>query len=109
MECLRGKPSWYLHSDVPGGAYSVPGGPPPGNWVGWHTFAVDWEPHSATFYYDGKRVGSHLYKVPHRNYMVISNAIRKDSPAVVPVDVKVDYVRVFRHSSGAGGHRLTLR
>lgn len=108
MECLAGNTSWYLHSDVPGGAYSVPGDTPRGDWTGWHTFAVDWEPTRATVYYDGHKVGSHTYKVPHENYIVIMNAIRKGSRATLPTDLKVDYVRVWRHSSASTAARLTL-
>jgi beta-glucanase (GH16 family) len=98
MECLSdGDVAWHYHwSRGSSGGYPprwrgrMPGG------GGWHTFGVDWVPGRLTFYYDGRRVGSHTTGVtgsPH--YIVLNNGI--SGPEIeVPATLRVDYVRVWR-------------
>jgi beta-glucanase (GH16 family) len=98
MECLSdGDVAWHYHwSGGSSGGYPprwsgrMPGG------GGWHTFAVDWAPGRLTFYYDGRRVGTHTTGVtgaPH--YIVLNNGI--SGPEIeVPATLRVDYVRVWR-------------
>ena len=40
---------------------------------GWHTFGVDWSPGKATFYYDGKKVGTQKSGVTGKPHYLILN------------------------------------
>lgn len=72
---------------------------PAGNWTGWHTYGVDWTASGATFYYDGKDVGTDAYKMPTPMLLVLSNATGYlAGPTVTPADLRVNYVRGWRHS-----------
>jgi beta-glucanase (GH16 family) len=67
---------------------------------GWHTFAVDWEPGSVTYYYDGTDIWSDSSGITSAPmYLIINLAL---STAITPADtapatMKVDYVRVWQH------------
>ncbi|WP_082599871.1 family 16 glycosylhydrolase [Nocardioides sp. Soil777] len=69
---------------------SMPGG------GGWHTFGVNWQPGRLTFYYDGRKVGTHTRGVtgsPH--YLILNHGI--SGPEVkVPATLMIDYVRVWK-------------
>jgi beta-glucanase (GH16 family) len=66
---------------------------------GWHTFAVDWEPGSVTYYYDGANIGSFTSGITAQpEYLVLNLAISSTlSPLSVPATMLVDYVRVWQH------------
>ena len=73
-----------------------PGG---GDWTGWHTFAVDWQPGNFTVYYDGKKVGSPINDQGVTNPMnvVIDNVSRPmGGETVTGTKIQVDYVRVWQ-------------
>jgi beta-glucanase (GH16 family) len=108
FECLKSVATFNLHSGPGHGADPTVSKVATGKWVGWHTFAIDWERHTATTYFDGKRMGSHNYSVPHPNYIMISNEIRVGSKIVLPSTLEVDWVRVWQHSSAKSAKRLTL-
>ena len=101
MECLGGDVQWHYswdhyhheatnlteawHNAMPHTA------------SGWHTFGVDWEPGSMTFYYDGVSQGSVAQPATHPHYLVVNLAVssRISPPVLVPQTVSIDYVRVF--------------
>lgn len=95
-ECLSGQGAWHLHSDSAGGAADGPGGYPSGNLTGWHTFGVEWTAGSATFYYDGKDVGSHTYTVSAPNYLILNNATGAYGGASAADTVLIDWVRAWK-------------
>ena len=97
------------------------GGDVPGDWVGqrtgYHTFGVDWEPGSLTFYWDGKKVpstpdnpnpltnatinpstgkplGADVIKGEPK-YLILSNSPGNKSYALATAGMYVDYVRVW--------------
>lgn len=72
-----------------------PGG---GDWTGWHTFAVDWEPGSFTVYYDGKKVGNAINDLGVKQPMniVLDNVSRPmGGQTVTGTKIQVDYVRAW--------------
>lgn len=71
-----------------------PGG---GDWSGWHTFAVDWEPGKLTFYYDGKSIGSINSNVKDTPMNVLVDNVSRPmgGKTVTGVTLKTDYVRVW--------------
>jgi beta-glucanase (GH16 family) len=77
----------------PGGQMSLPG-----STSGWHTYAVDWQPGSITWYYDDVAVwsftGSAVTQSPQ--YLIL-NLAAKSSLGTVPSVMRVDYVRVYTH------------
>jgi beta-glucanase (GH16 family) len=101
MECLSGDDTaWHYHwgsgSGREAGAY-------PSGWrndmpgsSGWHVFGVDWAPGRATFYYDGKRVGSHRVGITGTPHYLILNLGVSGSRIATPQTVQVDYVRVWK-------------
>jgi len=98
-EGLGGQMCAHLHnSEHPSG---IGPGCPPGLYAGgWHTFAVDWEPSSLTFYYDGKDIGSVTQGVTSAPmFLVLDYATgTAGGPTLAPATMKVDYVRVWQHS-----------
>jgi beta-glucanase (GH16 family) len=93
MECLGGEVSWHYHwsGGNQGGTPAVPD-------TGWHTYGVDWQPGSLTFYYDGVVVGQQTVGVtgtPH--YLILNLGVGSfGGQTVVPQTVLVDYVRVWQ-------------
>jgi len=71
----------------------------PGATSGWHTYAVDWEPNSIKWYYDGNLVwteNEHIYH--HKMYMILNEVLDSFIPhPKVPAMLRVDYVRVWQH------------
>jgi beta-glucanase (GH16 family) len=109
FECLKSVATFNLHSGKGHGASPTVSETAKGKWTGWHTYAIDWERHKATTYYDGKRMGSHSYSVPHPNYVMISNEIRVGSKIVLPSTLEVDWVKVWQHSTAKSAKRVTLK
>ncbi len=70
---------------------------------GWHTYAVDWEPGSITWYIDGvarKTITSSQAPIANQPmYLVVNlavdNAVTGSTP--LPATMRVDYVRVWQH------------
>lgn len=99
MECLsRNNVAWHYHT-----AQISTGATPP-SWNGtmpitdgWHTFGVDWQQGSLTFFFDGVHVGEQTDGVtgaPH--YLIINLATSGDE--VKEEALMVDYVRVWRRA-----------
>lgn len=77
MEVLElGYPAWHYHwGSNPGMDTAQEGADVPGDYTGWHVYAVHWEPDRIDFYYDGNRVGSVTQNVqsdPH--YLVLGHS-----------------------------------
>ncbi len=95
MEVLGGDACFHYHSPSGG-----PGGCASGNFSGWHTFAAVVVAGSATYYYDGAKVGTITQGInataPH--YLILQQTISDHHPetAIAPAEVLVDYVRVSR-------------
>jgi hypothetical protein len=95
-EGIHGQVCGHFHGpDNPSG---VSVGCPSVNYTnGWHTFAVNWEPGSITYYYDGVDIGnltSGITSAPM--FIVLQNAAGGDLS--MPATEKVDYVRVWQHT-----------
>ncbi len=80
--------------------------------AGYHSYAVDWEPNSLTWYIDGQVRHSTTSGVPSgAMYLILNNALNGnvwgktvDSSTFAngPQSFNVKYVRVYQHGSGAG-------
>lgn len=77
-----------------------PGGTIPGNWTGWHTYAINWQPGFVRWYWDGRQVAEVTSPVPYTPlYLIVSMGIPSTccgGPIVVPNTILVDYVRVWQ-------------
>jgi beta-glucanase (GH16 family) len=100
-EGLSGEMCSHLHDTAdPGGVGPRGGACPAGSFAGgWHTFAVDWEPGSLTFYYDGRDVGAVTSGVTSAPMFLVLDYATGDAggPVQAPATMKVDYVRVWQH------------
>jgi beta-glucanase (GH16 family) len=75
----------------PGGQTSLPG-----SISGWHTYAVNWQRGSISWYYDGVQVWSFASSnVTSSPQYLILNLAAKSPTVVVPSVMRVDYVRVY--------------
>ena len=98
--------------DVATGTYHEPDGTSQGHDVvipglssgGWHTFGVDWEPGSITWYIDGKaRYSSTTDVTSLPMYLVMNLAVGGTWPGPpnastpFPSSFNIDYVRVWQH------------
>lgn len=98
MECLSDDDvAWHYYwaGGVEGGypddwRGSMPGG------GGWHTFGVNWRPGRLTFYYDGRKVGTHTRGVTGAPHFLILNHGISGPDILVPSTLRVDYVRVWK-------------
>lgn len=98
MECLSDDDaSWHYHwsGGEAGGYPPAWKGDMPGN-GGWHTFGVNWQADSLTFYYDGHRVGRHATGVTSSPHYLILNLALSGDAVQVPQTMKVGYVRVWK-------------
>ncbi|MGH9091930.1 MAG: glycoside hydrolase family 16 protein [Acidimicrobiales bacterium] len=71
---------------------------------GWHTYGLDWEPGSITWYVDGVQVARVTNDVPTTAmYLIMNLAVGGDWPGSpnastqFPSSVNIDYVRVWQH------------
>ncbi len=89
MEGLSGKACFHYHSPAGG-----PGGCAAGNFTGWHTYGEEVRNGTATYYYDGVKIGSETTVVaPH--YIILNLGVGGYGGAVAaPVEMLVDYIRV---------------
>jgi beta-glucanase (GH16 family) len=75
----------------PGGQNSLLGAT-----TGWHTYAVNWQPGSITWYYDGQLVWSFTDPAVTSSWQyLILNLATNSTSATVPSVMRVDYVRVY--------------
>lgn len=95
VEGLGGKACFHFHFSTNN---------PPGGCVGrlargQHTFGVDWEASSITWYYDGLQVGQVTSNVTSSPmYLILNNCQGQyGGTTVVPSDMQVSYVRVWHH------------
>ncbi|HZU12928.1 MAG TPA: glycoside hydrolase family 16 protein [Chloroflexota bacterium] len=71
--------------------------------AGWHIYGVDWEPHSVTWYVDGRRVYTWSGTTTRtamdiRLSLEVNGSWDRVSPRTAfPQSMLVDYVRVWRH------------
>jgi beta-glucanase (GH16 family) len=84
------------------------------NWVGpdfskdYHTFAVDWEPGSITWYVDGVAHGNSTSGVPAEPMFIVANLAvgggwpgNPDATTTFPSSMDIDYIRVYRRADEA--------
>jgi beta-glucanase (GH16 family) len=97
LECLWGNPCWHFHSDGP----TVPGGCDYDTMTGgWHTYGVDWEPGSLTFYYDGGWIGSvNSWVTGSPMFLILDLGLGGGWGGAIqaPAEMRTDYVRVWQH------------
>ncbi len=97
MEGLSGVAEYHFHPPFPGGI----GGSVSGNFHGWHTYGVDWEPGVVTYYYDGRQVGQETSEKINSTpqYLVMDMTPPKASRGhlVAPDEMDINYVRVWQH------------
>jgi hypothetical protein len=99
LEGLGGGACYHWHGPPDGTGY---GGCASGTFTGgWHTFGMDWEPGSVTYYYDGNDVGtvtnatSLITSDPM--YLILVASTSAQSPTQAPVTERFSYVRVWQH------------
>lgn len=93
----------YHFEYAPSGSAIWQGGQAPGDWTGWHTYGVNWQADSITYYYDGKEMGSYSTGVSYDNHPMFieldySTGPQNDvgGPVAVPTTMQVDYVRAWK-------------
>lgn len=91
VEGLLGDAAWHYH-----GPDGDPGAHIDGDFTGWHTYAINWQPGIITWYYDGVQVAqitSGVQSAPH--FMILNHAVRAGTggPDTVPATMEIDYVR----------------
>lgn len=71
--------------------------------AGYHTFAIDWEPHKITWYIDNKERFSADVSVDTPMYLIANLATlgtpQQDHATSFPASLNIDYIRVFVNSS----------
>lgn len=98
IEGLDGQAAWHYHwGEEAGVDIYAPGRSVPGDFTGWHTFAVHWEPDQLDFYYDGILVGTvtdHVESDPH--YMILGHSTNNPGPVEDSV-LTCSHVQAFQH------------
>ena len=98
-----------------GAAYNLPDGQPFAD--DFHTFAVDWEPNSITWFVDGVQyqrrtpadLNGNTWVYNHPFFLILNVAVGgywpgyPDGSTVIPQTMTVDYVRVSSLGSSSGG------
>jgi hypothetical protein len=99
LEGLYGVAEYHFHPPFPVGI----GGPVSGNFYGWHTYGVRWEPGVLTFYYDGNQVGQEtsekINSTPQYLVMQMSPPKPVRGHLLAPAEFDINYVRVWQHPS----------
>ncbi len=118
MEMLGNNPTMLYttdHTEVNGTEINQGTGTTVANMsTGYHTYAVDWEPDYTTFYFDNQQV----YKIPtpasmnKPMYMTVNLAVGGGwpgnvDPAVLPANMKVDWVHVYTSNPYTSGGATT--
>ncbi|MFI6454180.1 ricin-type beta-trefoil lectin domain protein [Streptosporangium amethystogenes] len=97
------------------GSYTLPGGQAFAD--AFHTFAVDWEPGSVTWYVDGIQYSrktpadtrGNPWVYDHPFFMILNLAVggnwpgSPDASTTFPQQLTIDYVRVYAQGGGSGG------
>jgi beta-glucanase (GH16 family) len=101
VEGLGGQACWHFHdaSGPQGGCEAA------AFTAGWHTFGADWEPGTATWYYDGIPVGtvnSGITSAPMYLALDLAADDEYGGPLQAPATMRVDYVRLWQHPGGSG-------
>ena len=97
MEGLSGQACYHFHDPSGGpGACDAATGP------GWHTFGVEWQAGSVTYYYDGQAIGTISQGITADPMYLILDLT--DNPGiggetVAPATMQVAYVRAWSSSS----------
>lgn len=69
--------------------------------AGYHTFGLDWEPHTVTWYIDGKLVRRVEASISKPLYLVANLAVAGNpgptAETVFPASMGIDFVRVYQH------------
>lgn len=91
MEGMSGLAQYHAHSPSGGPGMSVSG-----DFTGWHTYGVNWQPGTLTFYYDGRKVGTLAYDRTSPNYLIVNYAMGAGNPILANATMQVDYVRVWQ-------------
>lgn len=88
---------YHLHFGTPQNPQAY-GSCATGDYSGWHTYGVNWQPGSVTFYYDGVAVGGYTSNVTSSpQYILLENsASQYGAPSSLPATMQVDYVRVWQ-------------
>ena len=91
----------YHFEYAPSGTAIWQGSQASGDYTGWHTYGVNWQPNSLTFYYDGQKMASYTTGVPtvaKHLMLTYSNGPLNNvgGPVLVPATQKIDYVRVWK-------------
>jgi beta-glucanase (GH16 family) len=99
LEGLGGGACYHWHGPPDGTGY---GGCASGTFTGgWHTFGMDWEPGSVTYYYDGNEVGSVTNATSlitsDPMYLILIASTSAESVNQAPVTERFSYVRVWQH------------
>lgn len=94
----------YFTYHMPSGAQQSTPVTIPGLAGGYHTFGVDWEPGSVTWYVDGRQVSQATQSVTNvPMYLIMDLAVGGNWPGypnastVFPATFSIDYVRVWQH------------
>ena len=103
MEYIGSQPDRvYMTNHVAGGSPTTIAYVGPDMSLDWHTYAVDWQPGSLTFYVDGVQRGRITSGVPDEPMYLIANLAvggnwpgSPDSTTPFPATFSVDYVRVW--------------
>lgn len=107
LEGLGGNAAYNLHWGSSPAAAAQMGSAVKGNFTGWHTFGVDWQPNSITFYYDGRKatpINTSAYGrnpapgnvIPAaKHYLIMGNSSAGPKP-VATASLFVDYVRIWQ-------------
>lgn len=77
------------------------------DFTGWHTYGVDWQPGSLTYYYDGKDVATITQGVTNQPMRLVLDDTtappgNDGGPVSVPSTMKVDYVRAWKQRAQRG-------
>jgi beta-glucanase (GH16 family) len=109
VEGIAGEAAWHAHYVAPDGSRQGPGGAVPGNWCGWHTFAVVWWGQAVKWYYDWNKVAEIdsynatapefpviMYSMAPRGYSLSDCPSGCSGPQALGVHMKADYVHIYQ-------------
>jgi len=100
LEGLGGQACYHYHGPEDNGA-GYGGCSTQAYTGGWHTFAVNWEPGSVSFYYDGIKQWTDTTEIASApQYLILDLAV---DPSIgganqIPATMQVDYVRVWQRA-----------
>ena len=99
MECYGTDSSCSYHYHYSGGG---PGGNSTvvGSTTGWHVYAAYWEPGRITWFYDGVKIASMTQGIVSAPHYIILNLGVIGNQVIIPSQMLVDYVRVWKIAAG---------